>query len=187
MPPSTWWCRPDQCGMRWIATSRSSRRWAARVEDRRLEICLTANDRKFASELLTHHDRRRMLVAIGIGGRAASREMAATELRGVHRAAESAICSAADHCVRTRRRSGSGGTCEDAPSATVHSERSSVALRVRGAGALRSVCGQRQRDGASGCRDGLPNRRGLAASASQAIPITPTARRASLHGARITE
>ncbi len=45
-----------------------------RVEDRRLEICLTANDRKFASELLTHHDGRRMVVAIGIGGRAASRK-----------------------------------------------------------------------------------------------------------------
>jgi ADP-heptose:LPS heptosyltransferase len=45
-----------------------------RVEDRRLEICLTANDRKFASELLTHHERRRVLVAIGIGGRAAGRK-----------------------------------------------------------------------------------------------------------------
>jgi ADP-heptose:LPS heptosyltransferase len=44
-----------------------------RVEDRRLEICLTANDRKFASELLTHHESGRTLVAIGIGGRAASR------------------------------------------------------------------------------------------------------------------
>ena len=45
-----------------------------RVESRRLEIRLTENDRKFASELLTHHDRRRVLVAIGIGGRAASRK-----------------------------------------------------------------------------------------------------------------
>ena len=45
-----------------------------RVEDRRLEICLTANDRKFASELLTHHESGRTLVAIGIGGRAASRK-----------------------------------------------------------------------------------------------------------------
>ena len=44
-----------------------------RVGDRSLEICLTANDRKFAAELLTHHDRRRLRVAIGIGGRAASR------------------------------------------------------------------------------------------------------------------
>jgi len=44
-----------------------------RVEDRSLEICLAANDRKFGAELLTHHDRRRLLVAIGIGGRAASR------------------------------------------------------------------------------------------------------------------
>src|SRR5580700_5969504 len=44
-----------------------------RVEDRRLEICLTANDRKFASELLMHHERGRILVAIGIGGRAPSR------------------------------------------------------------------------------------------------------------------
>jgi len=43
------------------------------VEDRRLEICLTDSDRKFASELLTHHDGSRMLVAIGIGGRVASR------------------------------------------------------------------------------------------------------------------
>ena len=45
-----------------------------RVEDRRLEICLTANDRKFASELLTHHESGRTLVAIGIGGRAAGRK-----------------------------------------------------------------------------------------------------------------
>jgi heptosyltransferase-2 len=45
-----------------------------RVEDRGLEICLTANDRKFASELLTHHERGRIVVAIGIGGRAASRK-----------------------------------------------------------------------------------------------------------------
>ena len=43
-----------------------------KIESRRLDISLTENDRKFASELLTHHDRRRMLVAIGIGGRAAS-------------------------------------------------------------------------------------------------------------------
>jgi ADP-heptose:LPS heptosyltransferase len=45
-----------------------------RVEDRRLEICLTSNDRKFASELLKHHDGSRILVAIGIGGRASSRK-----------------------------------------------------------------------------------------------------------------
>jgi ADP-heptose:LPS heptosyltransferase len=44
-----------------------------RVDDRRLEICLTANDRKFARELLMHHERGRILVAIGIGGRAPSR------------------------------------------------------------------------------------------------------------------
>jgi len=45
-----------------------------RVEDRSLEICLTASDRKFASELLTHHEQHRILIAIGIGGRAASRK-----------------------------------------------------------------------------------------------------------------
>jgi ADP-heptose:LPS heptosyltransferase len=45
-----------------------------RVEDRRLEICLTANDRKFATELLLHHDGSRTLMAMGIGGRAASRK-----------------------------------------------------------------------------------------------------------------
>ena len=45
----------------------------ATLGDRRLEINLTDNDRKFATGLLTHHDRRRILVAIGIGGRAASR------------------------------------------------------------------------------------------------------------------
>ncbi len=45
-----------------------------KVESRRLEIRLTDTDRKFASELLTHHDPRRLLVAIGIGGRAASRK-----------------------------------------------------------------------------------------------------------------
>ncbi len=44
------------------------------IEDRRLEICLTANDRKFAKELLTHHEQNRTLIAIGIGGRAASRK-----------------------------------------------------------------------------------------------------------------
>ena len=46
---------------------------SGQVEDRHLEICLTANDRKFAKELLTHHEGRRTIVAIGIGGRAASR------------------------------------------------------------------------------------------------------------------
>jgi ADP-heptose:LPS heptosyltransferase len=44
-----------------------------KVEDRRLEICLTANDRKFARELLIHRERDRLLAAIGIGGRAPSR------------------------------------------------------------------------------------------------------------------
>ncbi|HVP55731.1 MAG TPA: glycosyltransferase family 9 protein [Candidatus Eisenbacteria bacterium] len=44
------------------------------VGSRQLEICLTENDRKFASELLKHHDRHRLLVAVGIGGRAASRK-----------------------------------------------------------------------------------------------------------------
>ncbi len=44
-----------------------------RIDDRGLEICLTANDRKFARELLMHHKRGRILVAIGIGGRAPSR------------------------------------------------------------------------------------------------------------------
>jgi ADP-heptose:LPS heptosyltransferase len=46
----------------------------AKVTDRRLEIFLTDNDRKFARELFAHHDPRRLLVAIGIGGRAASRK-----------------------------------------------------------------------------------------------------------------
>jgi ADP-heptose:LPS heptosyltransferase len=45
-----------------------------KIESRRLDISLTGNDRKFANELLTHHDRRQVLVAIGIGGRAASRK-----------------------------------------------------------------------------------------------------------------
>jgi ADP-heptose:LPS heptosyltransferase len=44
-----------------------------RVEDRSLDVCLTASDRRFASELLTHHEQHRILVAIGIGGRAAAR------------------------------------------------------------------------------------------------------------------
>jgi ADP-heptose:LPS heptosyltransferase len=45
-----------------------------KVEDRRLEIRLTDNDRRFAGELLTHHDGNRMLVGIGIGGRAVGRK-----------------------------------------------------------------------------------------------------------------
>jgi ADP-heptose:LPS heptosyltransferase len=45
-----------------------------KVGDRRLEIHLTDNDRRLAIELLTHHDPRRILVALGIGGRAASRK-----------------------------------------------------------------------------------------------------------------
>jgi ADP-heptose:LPS heptosyltransferase len=44
-----------------------------RVSDRLLEICLTPNDRKFARGLLIHHERGRILVAIGIGARAPSR------------------------------------------------------------------------------------------------------------------
>ena len=46
----------------------------AKLQSRRLEICLTPNDRRFASDLLTHHDGRRLLVALGIGGRAAGRK-----------------------------------------------------------------------------------------------------------------
>lgn len=45
-----------------------------RIESRGLEIPLTNNDRKFARELLTHHDKRSLLVAVGIGGRAAGRK-----------------------------------------------------------------------------------------------------------------
>lgn len=45
-----------------------------RVECRRLDIQLTENDRLFAAELLKHHDRRKVLVAIGIGGRVAGRK-----------------------------------------------------------------------------------------------------------------
>jgi lipopolysaccharide heptosyltransferase II len=46
----------------------------ANIVSRRLEICLTGNDRKFAEELLKNHDERRTLVALGIGGRAAGRK-----------------------------------------------------------------------------------------------------------------
>ena len=46
----------------------------ARVTDRRTEIRLTDCDRIFAAELLKHHDNRRLLVALGIGGRAAGRK-----------------------------------------------------------------------------------------------------------------
>lgn len=46
----------------------------ARIRSRRPEICLTDWDRKFAEELLKNHDGRRMLVALGIGGRAAGRK-----------------------------------------------------------------------------------------------------------------
>jgi lipopolysaccharide heptosyltransferase II len=44
------------------------------IADRRPEIHLTDNDRQFATALLTHHDRRRTLVAIGIGGRSPGRK-----------------------------------------------------------------------------------------------------------------
>jgi heptosyltransferase-2 len=44
------------------------------IESRKLEIRLTDLDRKFASELLTQHDERRLLIALGIGGRAAGRK-----------------------------------------------------------------------------------------------------------------
>ena len=46
----------------------------ATIGTRRLEIFLTANDRRFAEELLKHHDGRRQLVALGIGARAAGRK-----------------------------------------------------------------------------------------------------------------
>ncbi len=41
---------------------------------RRLEICLSECDRKFAAELLQHHDGGRLLVAVGIGGGAPGRK-----------------------------------------------------------------------------------------------------------------
>jgi ADP-heptose:LPS heptosyltransferase len=43
------------------------------VADRGLEIRLTESDQLFAAELLRHHDNRRVLVALGIGGRAPGR------------------------------------------------------------------------------------------------------------------
>jgi heptosyltransferase-2 len=43
------------------------------VRSSRLEIRLTDTDREFAKELLRHHDGQRLLVALGIGGRAAGR------------------------------------------------------------------------------------------------------------------
>ena len=46
----------------------------ARAPSRRLEIRLTDDDRKFAAELLKHHDSGRLLVALGIGGRASGRK-----------------------------------------------------------------------------------------------------------------
>ncbi|HZD31118.1 MAG TPA: glycosyltransferase family 9 protein [Candidatus Angelobacter sp.] len=46
----------------------------AQIVDRRPEITLTDNDRMFADELLKHHDPRRLVVALGIGGRAAGRK-----------------------------------------------------------------------------------------------------------------
>jgi len=45
----------------------------AKAMSSHLDIRLTGNDSRFAHELFTHHDPRRALVAIGIGGRAASR------------------------------------------------------------------------------------------------------------------
>lgn len=45
-----------------------------KIKDRQLEIRLTDNDRRFADELLKHHDKARALVALGIGGRAAGRK-----------------------------------------------------------------------------------------------------------------
>ena len=44
-----------------------------KVTSSRLEIRLTDNDRRFVHELFTHREPRRALVAIGMGGRAASR------------------------------------------------------------------------------------------------------------------
>lgn len=46
----------------------------AKIRNRQPEIILTETDRRFAEELLKNHDGRRMLVALGIGGRAASRK-----------------------------------------------------------------------------------------------------------------
>ena len=46
----------------------------AKIRSRRLEIILTESDRTFARELLKNHDGRRTLVALGVGGRVASRK-----------------------------------------------------------------------------------------------------------------
>lgn len=46
----------------------------ARAPNRKLEIRLTDKDRKFAAELLKHHDGGRLLVALGIGGRTSGRK-----------------------------------------------------------------------------------------------------------------
>lgn len=44
-----------------------------RIGSRRLEITVAENDRRFATELLKHRDPNRLLVALGIGGRAPGR------------------------------------------------------------------------------------------------------------------
>jgi heptosyltransferase-2 len=45
-----------------------------KIVSRKSEIRLTDLDRKFAGELLPHHDKSRLLIAVGIGGRAAGRK-----------------------------------------------------------------------------------------------------------------
>ena len=114
----------------------------ARVENRRLEICLTENDRKFASELLNHHDRRRVLVAIGIGARAASRKWPLQRYAEcIARLNQQRLVQPVIVCSGEEDARGLGAL-RDAGRAAVHSQWNSVAGGLRSAGAVRTVRGQ---------------------------------------------
>lgn len=70
------------------------------VTSRRLEICLSENDRKFAAELLQHRDGGRLLVALGIGGGSPGRKwpleryaQAVAELNQLRRVQPLIVCS----------------------------------------------------------------------------------------------
>ncbi|HVP50095.1 MAG TPA: glycosyltransferase family 9 protein [Candidatus Bathyarchaeia archaeon] len=100
------------------------------VKSSRLDIRLTGNDRRVAQELLTHHNRRRHLVAISIGGRAPGRKWpleryaeVITQLNRSHRVQPVILCGA-----------------DEEPHASALSSQLPVAPYILAGLPLRSIC-----------------------------------------------
>ena len=151
--------------------------------DGRLEIPLTERDRRKAAKLLARISASTKLVGLGIGACSPGRRWPLwryadliTQLRRQHAVLPVIICSGPE----LRRRAEAGSSVA---SAADYSQRRAASRGLCRAGTVRVVHRERQRGGASGCSHGLQRNRDLAPPTAMAIPITATARYASLRNA----